>query len=172
MSNLLSIVPTKEIDEVISLNKGKSGEVLGILEEIQEKNRFKFLPEETLSYISAQMNIPLSQIYSVVTFYSFFNLKPQGKNVIIVCRGTACHTKGSKELLNDAASIIGIHGGLPEGESSYTTPDNMYTIKTVACFGQCALSPVISINNTIYSSMNVNKLRSILTKLQKKGGNK
>jgi NADH-quinone oxidoreductase subunit E len=94
-------ISDKMIDEIIEKHKGKPGALLSTLEEVQENNPFKFLPKETLVTVAKKLNIPYSQVYSVATFYSFFNLKPQGKHSIIVCRGTACHTKGSKELLDD-----------------------------------------------------------------------
>ena len=81
------------VGELIDRNKGKPGALLGVLEEAQGLERFKYLPESTLRLISEGMQIPLSQVYSVATFYSFFNLTPQGLHSIVVCRGTACHTR-------------------------------------------------------------------------------
>jgi NADH-quinone oxidoreductase subunit E len=157
------------IDKIINEKKGKPGELLSSLEEIQELNVYKFLPEKTLSMVSKKMGVSLSQIYSVVTFYSFFNLKPQGDHSIVVCRGTACHTKGSKALLDDVGLMLGSEYAFEEGESSYTTSDNQFTIKTVACFGQCALSPVVSVDGIIYSNMNSQKLSTIIKKIKGKG---
>ncbi|MCE1154943.1 MAG: NAD(P)H-dependent oxidoreductase subunit E, partial [Bacteroidales bacterium] len=102
---------------------------------------------------------------SVATFYSFFNLKPQGRHTIIVCRGTACHTKGSRALLNDVGHILGFQYDPGEGEPSFTTPDNEYTIRTVACFGQCAQSPVVSVDGVIHSYVNAQQLLKILRTL-------
>jgi len=106
-------------------------------------------------------------VYSVATFYSFFNLKPQGKHSIIVCRGTACHTKGSKALLVEVAPILGFKRMEDETESSFTTPDNEFTIKTVACFGQCAQSPVVAVDGVIFSNVNSQRLMKILKKVKK-----
>jgi NADH-quinone oxidoreductase subunit E len=162
-----SIVPEIILDEIVEKYKGKPGMLLSTLEEVQEKNPLKYLPGETLSVVSQKLNVPYTQVYSVATFYSFFNLKPQGKHSIIVCRGTACHTKGSKALLDEVAPILGfkrIEDGL---ESSFTTPDNQFTIKTVACFGQCAQSPVVAIDGIIHSNVNSQKLLKILKKVKK-----
>jgi NADH-quinone oxidoreductase subunit E len=161
------IVTENLIDNIISRQKEKPGNLLSALEEIQELHHLKYLPEQTLKLIARKMEVPYSQVYGVVTFYSFFNLKPQGKNCITVCRGTACHTKGSKALLDDVFQIIGVKNGSAESENSYTTDDNLFTIKTVACFGQCALSPVISVNGIIHSNVNTQKLIKILNKIKK-----
>jgi len=90
-------LPTEEqgfIDKVINSRRGRPGALLGILEAAQEKNRYKYLPLETLRYIAGKMELPLSRIYSVATFYALFNLQPQGENTLCICRGTACHTRG------------------------------------------------------------------------------
>jgi NADH-quinone oxidoreductase subunit E len=161
-----STVPDKLLDEIIGKYKGKPGMLLTTLEEVQEKNPFKYLPPETLTAVSQKLHIPYTQVYGVATFYSFFNLKPQGKHSIVVCRGTACHTKGSKALLNEIASILGFKKMEDEGESSFTTPDNQFTIRTVACFGQCAQSPVVAVDGVIHSNVNSQKLLKILKKVK------
>jgi len=160
-----SLVSSSIIDEIIEDNYGKNGILLSTLEEAQEKHPQKFLPRETLLIVSEKLNIPLSQVYSVVTFYSFFNLKPQGKNTIVVCRGTACHTKGSKSLLDEVCPLLGIKNGEIDNESSFTTPDFQFSIKTVACFGQCAQSPVVEVNGIMYSNVDSHKLKKILSKI-------
>jgi NADH-quinone oxidoreductase subunit E len=162
-----SIVPEFVLDKVIEKYKGKPGMLLSTLEEVQDMNPLKFLPHETLTVVSQKLNIPYTQVYSVATFYSFFNLKPQGKHSIVVCRGTACHTKGSKSLLNEVGQMLGYNYADADDESSVTTPDNEFTIKTVACFGQCAQSPVVAIDNVIYSNVNSQKLLKILKRVKK-----
>lgn len=161
-----SVVSGCLLDLIIDKYRGKPGMLLSTLEEVQESHPNKFLPEETLTAISHKLNIPYTQIYSVVTFYSFFNLKPQGKHSIIVCRGTACHTKGSKALLQEIGPLLNIKGLDDDSESGYTTPDNEFTIKTVACFGQCAQSPVVAVDDFIYSNVNSQKLIKILQNLK------
>ena len=155
------------LDEIVEKYKGKPGMLLSTLEEVQEKNPLKYLSGETLTVVSQKLNIPYTQVYSVATFYSFFNLKPQGKHSIIVCRGTACHTKGSKALLVEVAPILGFKRMEDETESSFTTPDNEFTIKTVACFGQCAQSPVVAVDGVIFSNVNSQRLMKILKKVKK-----
>jgi NADH-quinone oxidoreductase subunit E len=155
----------QEIDAVITKRKGTHGELLGILEETQVLNEQKYLSEDALNHVALRTGVPLSRIYNVVTFYSFFNLRPQGKHTITVCRGTACHTKGSKALLDDLGLILGCKKSLEEGESFFTTPDNQFTISTVACFGQCALAPVVAIDGLIHSNVTTSRLQKLLARV-------
>jgi NADH:ubiquinone oxidoreductase subunit E len=161
--------PSREsqIGELIERNKGKPGALLGVLEEAQGLERFKYLPESTMRLISEGMGLPLAQVYSVATFYSFFNLTPQGLHSIVVCRGTACHTRGSLELLETALRRLGIEGFREDEANSVTTVDGFATVRTVACFGQCALAPVVQIDGAICSRMTVGKLATAITKLRK-----
>lgn len=151
-------MPTDEqvfIDKLIGSRRGRPGALLGVLEAVQERNRYKYLPLETLRYISGKMELPLSRIYSVATFYALFNLEPQGENTICICRGTACHTRGSRNLLQGVRFELGL--GLDSGEIDgneadkllLTTTDRQFTVRTVACFGQCAQAPVVEVNHRI-----------------------
>ncbi|HET9407494.1 MAG TPA: NAD(P)H-dependent oxidoreductase subunit E [Candidatus Sulfotelmatobacter sp.] len=143
------------LDQVINERRGRPGALLGILQSAQEHNEHKYLPLDTLRYIAVKTGTPLSRIYSVATFYALFNLQPQGENSICICRGTACHTRGSRNLLQAARLDLGL--GLEDGESDgneadkllLTTPDQMFTVRTVACFGQCAMAPVVEVNRHI-----------------------
>ncbi len=163
----------RKVDRLVHTYKGRVGELLGIMEEAQKLNPQNYLSEEILSYIAKKLNIPLSQIYSVATFYTFFNLKPQGEHSVVVCRGTACHTRGSRSLLRLLAFMLGIkEEELKENEKVFlTTADNKFTIRTVACFGQCALAPVIDIDGKIYSHMTEAKIRRLIKQVGRKGAN-
>lgn len=152
------IIPTDEqviIDKLVAARRGRPGALLGILEATQERHRNKYLPLDTLRYVAAKMEIPLARVYSVATFYALFNLHPQGENTICICRGTACHTRGSRNLLQGARLELGL--GLENGESDgneadkllLTTGDGQFTVRTVACFGQCAMAPVVEVNHRI-----------------------
>ena len=156
-----------ELGEIIAKYKGKTGALLGVLEEAQGLELHKYLSEATLRLIAEGMELPLSQVYSVATFYSFFNLTPQGLHSIVVCRGTACHTRGSLELLETGLRRLGIEGFREDEANSVTTADGFASVRTVACFGQCALAPVVQIDGTIYSRMTVGKLTVALDKLRK-----
>ena len=151
----------KFIAEVIAAQQDKPGALLSILEAVQEKSPHKYLPAETLRYISERADIPLSTIYSVATFYALFNLEPQGDNTICICRGTACHTRGSRNLLHSVRLDLGLGVEDPtDGEKQVaTTPDNRFTVRTVACFGQCALAPVVEVNHRICGHVNERSLQ-------------
>jgi NADH-quinone oxidoreductase subunit E len=156
-------IPKAFIDQVIAVQAGRPGELLGILEAVQDKNPHKYLPTPTLEYIADRMDIPLSRIYSVATFYALFNLEPQGENTVCICRGTACHTRGSRNLLESVRLELGVaddNAADGEGEKSVvTTADSKFTIRTVACFGQCALAPVVEINHRICGHVNERTLQ-------------
>jgi NADH-quinone oxidoreductase subunit E len=158
------------IDRLVAEHAGRPGALLTILERLQERHPNKYLPAGVLEYVATRMDVPLAQVHSVVTFYALFNLEPQGANTICVCRGTACHTRGSRGLLERLKLEMGLSGQTEEPEAdklSLTTRDGQYTIRTVACFGQCALAPVVEINHAIYGHMNERALRSEIDVLEK-----
>lgn len=157
----------KKIRDVAARSKDKPGALLSILEEIQDRNEYKFLSEETLRTVAETTGEPLSRVFSVTTFYSYFNLTPQGKHTIVVCRGTACHTRGSLGLLKEAMAKLGVTDFREEEEPAFTTEDKTCTVRTVACFGQCALSPVVAIDGIIYSRISAGKLCSLIDGLRK-----
>ena len=142
------------IDGLISRHKDRPGMLLRILEEIQESQQHRYLPITVLDYLAGKIDLPRAQVYSVATFYSLFNLKPQGDHTICICRGTACHTHGSRSLLERLKLQLGLKEDGEEGSAdklSATTPDRRFTLRTVACFGQCALAPVVAIDGAIHS---------------------
>ncbi len=160
------------IDQVITKQSGRPGELLGILEAVQERNAHKYLAPETLEYIADRLDIPLSRLYSVATFYALFNLEPQGDNTICICRGTACHTRNSRALLESLRLELGL--GMDEGDEAaeadkltLTTPDQRFTVRTVACFGQCALAPVVEINHRICGHVNERTLQREVRSLER-----
>lgn len=162
------------LDKIISRYADKPGRLLGILEDAQKLNQHKYLTQEALEHIARKTNIPVSRIYNIITFYAFFNLTPQGEHSIIVCRGTACHTRGSKNLLDFLINLFGFKKDdfSQDGKSFLTTKDNKFTIKTVACFGQCALAPVVELDGNIYSRMTTQKLFKIVKGIGQWGNKK
>jgi NADH-quinone oxidoreductase subunit E len=160
------------IDQVISRHSGRPGELLSVLEAVQERNPHKYLPVETLRYLSGRLDVPLSRVYSVATFYALFNLEPQGENTICICRGTACHTRNSRALLESLRLELGL--GIEDGEEpgeadklAMTTPDKKFTVRTVACFGQCALAPVVEVNHRICGHVNERTLQREVRSLER-----
>jgi len=137
------------LDKLIAEQGRRPGALLSILERAQEQNRHKYLPMETLEYVAARTGVPQSQVYSVATFYALFNLDPQGTHTVAICRGTACHTRGSRALLERVKLQLGLHEATDGDTHALTTPDRRFTIRTVACFGQCALAPVVEIDHAI-----------------------
>lgn len=158
-------------DRVIAGHLGRPGALLGILERIQEHHPNKYLSPEILEYVADQTGIPLAQIYSVVTFYALFNLEPQGEHTICVCRGTACHTRGSRNLLQRLRLELGLQEESEDGADKLcvTTPDRRLSLRTVACFGQCALAPVVEIDHAIFGYMNEHALHRELQHLSRNG---
>jgi NADH-quinone oxidoreductase subunit E len=152
------------IDQVIAGHLNGPGALLGILEDVQSANAHKYLSMAALGYIADRTGISPSTVYGATTFYSLFNLEPQGDNVICVCRGTACHTRGSRILLEKLCLDLGLseHDSGETRESdklALTTTDSKFTVRTVACFGQCALAPVVEVNHHILSHVNERTLQ-------------
>ena len=150
------------IDQVIAKHTKRPGSLLGILEAVQDHDRHKHLSMGVLRYVAERTLIPPARIYSVATFYSLFNLQPQGDNTVCICRGTACHTRGSRNLLQSVRFELGMVDGNDESESDkilLTTPDQKFTVRTVACFGQCALAPVVEVNHRICGHVNERTLQ-------------
>jgi NADH-quinone oxidoreductase subunit E len=158
------------IDGLIARHKDRPGMLLSILEEIQESQQHKYLPITVLDYLAGKIDLPRAQVYSVATFYSLFNLKPQGDHTICICRGTACHTHGSRSLLERLKLQLGLKEDEEEGSAdkiSATTPDRRFTLRTVACFGQCALAPVVEVDHAILGHVNEKTLEREVQTLRK-----
>jgi len=127
--------------------------MIPVLQEAQ--SIYGYLPEEVLDYISRGLKIPLSRIYGVVTFYAQFYLTPRGRHTVRVCRGTACHVRGGKNIRKAVQQFLRI-------EENETTPDYKFTFETVACLGACALSPVLLVDKTYYGKLTPGKVEKVL----------
>jgi len=132
--------------------------LIALLQDVQEI--YGYLPEDTLREISEYIGIPFSGVYGVATFYNQFRLTPLGKNVIRVCRGTACHVKNSANILNAVELELGIKAG-------QTTRDKLFTLETVACIGACSIAPVININAEYYGRVVIKEIPKILNNYKK-----
>jgi len=164
---------TEFADRIINQYAGRPGSLLTILEQLQQRNPHRYLPAETLRYVAERTRTPLSRVYSVVTFYALFNLEPQGDNTICICRGTACHTRGSRDLLERLKLELSVGQGEDEDGAdklAITTSDRKFTLRTVACFGQCALAPVVEVNHRVCGHMNEQTLERELEALRKGSG--
>ena len=123
--------------------KGREDELIPMLQSVQRT--LGYLPEQALLEIARLTRVPAARVYGTATFYAQFKLQPVGKYIVKVCRGTACHVKGSDRILEDIEN----HLDVAPGE---TTMDRLFTLETVACFGSCALAPIVVVNGTVYGN--------------------
>jgi NADH:ubiquinone oxidoreductase subunit E len=144
-----------QVDEVLTSYKGEKAELIPILQEVQ--HAFGYLPEEALSRIAKFVDQPESTVYGTATFYAQFKLVPTGRNIIRVCRGTACHVRGGARILKEVEKQLGVKSG-------ESTPDLEYCLETVACIGACALAPTMTIGSDTYGKMTTKKVTEILGK--------
>lgn len=151
----------KEKTEVLFDEKYPGAErdaLIPVLQDIQEA--FGYLPRESIEVVSRKMGIAASKVYGVASFYNQFRFQPIGKNHILVCRGTACHVKGSEKVLRALEKELKITSG-------QTTRDNLFTLDVVACIGACGLAPVISINGEFYAAMTPEKALDLIAEIRK-----
>lgn len=139
--------------EVDRLGINAESNLIGTLQDIQEK--FNYLPAFALQEVSRRMNLPLSRIYGVVSFYAQFYTEPRGKHTIRCCRGTACHVRGAPVVLDAIHSVLGIDEG-------QTTPDLKYYLETVACVGTCFVAPVMMIDGQYFGRLTPESVEQIL----------
>ncbi len=132
--------------------KGNRDDLINILQETQEQ--FRYLPEAAMRRIAVFLKIPVSEVYSVASFYALFRLKPSGRQTVRVCRGTACHVRGGSHILRQIEKRLGVKPG-------ETTRDMEYTLETVACIGACALAPNISVEKETFGLVNNEKLEEV-----------
>lgn len=142
--------------QLLNEYRGKKGNVIPVLQQAQEI--FGYLPKSVLIEISKELNIPISRIYGVITFYAQFHLEPRGKNIIRSCQGTACHVRGAKAILTELQKELGLD------DKMVTTPDLQYTLEKVACIGACGLAPVMMINDDTHGRLTPETIPSILAK--------
>ena len=143
----------KQITEIVERYKNEETPLMMVLEAIQSE--FGYIPLEVQELVSSLMNIPVAEIYGVVTFYSFFSLTPKGKYVIGVCLGTACYVKGSQLVMDKFSELLGIKPG-------ETTEDGLFTLDALRCIGACGIAPAISINGKVYPKMSVDKVSAVI----------
>ena len=149
----------KQIKEICARHKHEPSPLMIVLTDVQKE--YGYIPLEVQEVISAELNIPVSDIYGVVTFYSFFSLKPKGKYVIGVCIGTACYVKGSQNVLDKFAEILNIKCG-------ETTADGLFTLDGLRCIGACGIAPAISINGKVYPKVQLSEVAHIITEYSSK----
>jgi NADH:ubiquinone oxidoreductase subunit E len=144
------------LEQILADYRQNEGNIITILQSVEEA--FGYIPEEAVNWFSKKLDIPASRFYGIATFYAQFHLKPRGKNIITVCRGTACHVKGSERLLNR----VFIELDIPPGED--TSNDLKYTVEKVNCVGACGIAPVVIFNKEVHGKMTLAKLMRDLKK--------
>ncbi len=144
-----------ELEAYISDNKDMDGALIPVMQKAQEL--FGYLSLETMELISERLDVPVSEIYGVATFYALFSLTPKGEYVISVCTGTACYAKGAQLVLDEVKKQLGIGSG-------ETTPDGKFSIQDTRCLGCCGLAPVMMINNDVYGRLEPADVKDILAK--------
>lgn len=147
------IIDRSRLDSIIDKNGVEEGSLISILHDIQTECRY--LPSEALEYVAMRLNVPKVQVFGVATFFKTFTLKPRGKQLIHVCMGTACHVRGSQNVLEELERKLDIKVG-------DTTSDGKYTLETVNCVGACALGPVVVKNEEYHGQMSPLKVERIL----------
>ena len=149
----------KQITEIVERYKNEETPLMMVLEAIQSE--YGYIPLEVQELVSSLMNIPVAEIYGVVTFYSFFSLTPKGKYVIGVCLGTACYVKGSQLVMDKFSELLGIKPG-------ETTEDGLFTLDALRCIGACGIAPAISINGKVYPMVEVKQVQGIIDEYRAK----
>lgn len=142
-------------DEIMARYQYRDAALIAILQDIQK--RFNYLPQNLLRYVALRMNVPLTRVYSISTFYKAFSLKPRGKHLINVCLGTACHVRGGLKIMERLERELGI-------KNEETTYDEKFSLKSVRCVGCCGLAPVIMIDNEFHGNLTQEMIPKILAK--------
>ena len=150
---MCGIYMSEEIGEIFSSFKGEREELIPLLQRFQEK--LGYLPKETISEIANFLSISESEVFGVASFYAMFRFTPSGKHVVKVCLGTACHVRGGERIIETVERELGIHPG-------ETTKDSKFSLERIACFGCCALAPVLLINKDLYAKITTEKVKNIL----------
>ena len=143
-----------KLKEAIALRKNQKGALMPILQAAQDI--YGYMPRQAMELVAKEMNVSLSEIYGIVTFYSQFHLKPKGQYKIQICLGTACYVKGAGKILEGFEKELGIKDG-------ECTPDGKYSIDALRCVGACGLAPVMSINDDVYGKVTEERIPEILS---------
>ena len=144
-----------DISDILEKYDHDKKNTLAMLQDIQRK--YNYIPREAMNTMSEQLEVPLSKLYGIATFYKALSLNPRGRNIIKVCDGTACHIRSSQLLIGEIEGLLGIKPG-------ETSKDGQFTLETVNCLGSCAIAPVMVINETYYGKVTPAKLRDIISK--------
>ncbi len=148
-----------KVRDIVLKYSSNKGFLVPILQDVQKE--FNYLPKNTLQRVSAFLNVPLSQVYEVATFYKAFSLTPRGKHQLSLCLGTACHVRGAARVHSHIERVLGIKSG-------ETTKDLEFSYDTVNCVGACALGPILELDGEYQGQITISKTNKLLKKLGKK----
>lgn len=148
----------KGVNDICNRYANEPSPLMMILSSVQKE--YGYIPLEVQQIISDKTGIPVAEIYGVVTFYSFFSLKPKGKYVVGICLGTACFVKNSQQVIDKFSTLLGIKAG-------ETTKDGLFTIEAIRCIGACALAPAMSINGKVYPKVTPDQVGKIIDEYKK-----
>ncbi len=151
----------EDIDDCLAQWRGKEGNLIMILHEIQ--NRHGYVPREASLLLSKAMGIPLARIYEVLTFYHYFKLVPPGKHDVVVCNGTACYLKGAGHLLEALEKRLGIQDG-------ETTEDRVFHLETVRCIGCCGMAPALVVDKKTHGKVETTQIAKLIEGIRKEEG--
>lgn len=160
-SNNLDETRFQRLSEIIDQYKGQRGALIPVLHKAQQV--FGYLPEEVQVKIAEGLEVPISEVYGVVTFYSLFTMVPRGKNVITVCLGTACYVKGAGDIVEAFSRQLGIEVG-------QTTEDGHFTLETSRCIGACGLAPVLTVNEDVHGRLTADDIPELINKYKQQVG--
>lgn len=147
------------VDSIVNAHKRKTWALISILQDIQKENGY--LSQEILKRVAEQMDMPLTRLYEVATFYRTLSLIPQGKHNVTICSGTACHVRGSNRILSELKSYLSVEAG-------ETTEDGEFTLNVVNCLGACAIGPVVVLDGKYHGKMTPSRAKELLDKCRSK----
>ncbi len=158
-----------QLDTIVERYPGATGRVLGVLEQVQR--RAGYLPRDALEYLARKLAMPLSELYSIATFYSFFTLEALGEHVVTVCMGTACHVNGAPRIVERLERLLDVGAGETTGDGKFqlTTADHAFSLTSARCFGACSMAPVLRIDNRIFGYVTPDKIPAILRQFDWEG---
>lgn len=156
-------ISLEKADEIIDRYNAEKESLIQVLQDITSE--YNYLPEPCLRRVTQRLNVPLSEVFEVATFYKAFSLEPRGKHLVHVCLGTACHVRGAPQILNKIERTLNIKAG-------QTSEDLMFTLETVNCLGACALGPVVVIDGEYHGQVTQTEIEELLDKCTETGRSK
>ena len=151
-------VKLQKVWEILNRYNSDPGKIIPILQAVQEE--YRYLPEEIMILVASVLKISPAKVFGIATFYSHFSLEPKGKYVVKVCDGTACHVKGSGNIIKTVKKCLGLSG------KERSTSDLLFTLETVSCLGACGLAPVVVINDQVYGQVDEAKMNSLIAEIR------